>query len=151
MTGFVSVRGEEAAQAIFGHIEGFYDTKRVQKRLGYLKSEPMAQGAACKNAVSVANISVRKRVYEAWKRIEKRRRSDGSSAMNPKQVYETSVYLTLTFRNLPEESGIANSPFSIRFVFCEDRSAAIPGERNVASIGFAPTLPVGEAFPERNG
>jgi transposase InsO family protein len=27
---------EEARQRIFSHIEGFYNTRRVQKRLGYL-------------------------------------------------------------------------------------------------------------------
>jgi transposase InsO family protein len=27
---------EEARQAIFAYIEGFYNTRRVQKRLGYL-------------------------------------------------------------------------------------------------------------------
>ena len=27
---------EEARQRIFAHIEGFYNTRRVQKRLGYL-------------------------------------------------------------------------------------------------------------------
>ena len=45
---------EEARQAMFGYIEGFYNTKRVQKRLGYLSPSQWLKEWYRKNAVGVA-------------------------------------------------------------------------------------------------
>ena len=45
---------EEARQAMFGYIEGFYNTKRVQKRLGYLSPSQWLKEWYHRNSVGVA-------------------------------------------------------------------------------------------------
>ena len=45
---------EDVRQAMSGYIEGFYNTKRVQKRLGYLSPSRWLNEWYCRNAVGVA-------------------------------------------------------------------------------------------------